>query len=136
MNDEILSILRTARTIAVVGLSPDPARPSYQVASYLRRQGYQVIPVNPLAAEVMGLRTYPDLLSVPTAVDVVDVFRRPQHVPEIVEQAIAIRARAVWLQSGIVHEQAARRARDAGLMVVMDRCIRTEHERLRALGQL
>ena len=136
MNDEILSILRTARTVAVVGLSPDPARPSYQVASYLRRQGYQVIPVNPLAAEVMGLRSYPDLLSVPTAVDVVDVFRRPQHVPEIVEQAIAIRARAVWLQSGIVHEQAARRARDAGLIVVMDRCMRTEHERLRALGQL
>ncbi len=136
MPDEALEILRSARTVAVVGLSPDPSRPSHTVASYLKRQGYRIIPVNPSVSEVLGERSYPDLRSVPEPVDVVDVFRRPEYVPQIVEDAIAIGARALWLQEGVVHEQAAERARQAGLRVVMDRCMLKEHQRLRMAGEL
>src|SRR5690554_2378083 len=100
MPDEALEILRSARTVAVVGLSPDPSRPSHTVASYLKRQGYRIIPVNPTVSEVLGEKSYPDLRSVPEPVDVVDVFRRPEYVPQIVEEAIAIGARALWLQEG------------------------------------
>lgn len=136
MQDDALEILRTARTVAVVGLSPDPSRPSHTVASYLKRQGYRIIPVNPTVPEVLGEKSYPDLRSVPEPVDVVDVFRRPEFVPDIVEDAIAIGAKAVWLQEGVVHPQAAERARQAGLRVVMDRCMLKEHQRYRMAGQL
>jgi predicted CoA-binding protein len=128
--DTIEKILKESKTIAVVGLSTDPARPSHGVARYLQAQGYRIIPVNPLVEEVLGEKCYPDLASVPEAVDVVDIFRRPEHVPAIVEEAIAKGARAVWMQEGIVHEEAAARAREAGLMVVMDRCMLKEYRRL------
>ncbi len=134
-DDETLrQILREARTIAVVGLSADPERPSHQVASYLQRQGYRVIPVNPTIPEVLGEPSYPDLLSVPEPVDVVDVFRPARYVPEIVEQAIAKGARVIWMQLGVIHFEAAQRAREAGLLVVMDRCIKIEHQRLLGSG--
>ncbi|MEW6046380.1 MAG: CoA-binding protein [Bacillota bacterium] len=136
MQDEALEILKTARTVAVVGLSPDPSRPSHNVASYLKRQGYRIIPVNPTVSEVLGEKSYPDLRSVPEPIDVVDVFRRPEHVPQLVEDAIAVGAKAVWLQEGVVHEQAAERARQAGLRVVVDRCMLKEHQRHRMAGQL
>ncbi|WP_352429658.1 CoA-binding protein [Thermoflexus sp.] len=123
-------ILEEARTIAVVGLSPDPERPSHQVAAYLQRHGYRIIPVNPTISEVLGERSYPDLLSVPEPVDVVDIFRPARYVPEIVEQAIAKGARVIWMPLGVVHFEAAQRAHAAGLQVVMDRCMKIEHRRL------
>jgi len=128
--DLIEKILRESRTIAVVGLSPNPSRPSHNVARYLQAQGYRIIPVNPKVKEVLGERSYPDLTSVPEDVDVVDIFRRPEHVPAIVEAAIAKGVKAVWMQEGVVHKGAAARAREAGLMVVMDRCMLKEHRRL------
>jgi predicted CoA-binding protein len=115
------------KTIAVVGLSNDPARPSYGVARYLQRQGYRIIPINPNEREVLGARAYPSLREVPVPVDVVDVFRRPEYVPEVVDDAIAIGAPVLWLQQGVIHPQAAQRAQAAGLAVVMDRCIKVEH---------
>lgn len=117
------------KTIAVVGLSSDPMRPSHGVARYLQRHGYRIIPVNPYEQLVLGERAYPNLREVPVPVDVVDVFRRPEFVPEVVEDAIAVGARALWLQFGVVHDEAARRAQAAGLAVVMDRCIKVEHAR-------
>ncbi len=123
-------ILRKYRTIAVVGLSSRPDRPSYGVARYLQQQGYRIIPVNPREREVLGEKAYPDLCSVPEPVEVVDIFRRPRNVPRVVAEAIAIGAKAVWMQLGIVHEAAARRAREAGLAVVMDRCMAVEHRKL------
>ena len=126
----IEKILKESKTIAVVGLSPKPTRASHNVASYLQAQGYRIIPVNPLVEEVLGEKSYPDLASVPEAVDVVDVFRGSEHVPAIVEAAITKGVRAVWMQEGIVHQDAAARAREAGLMVVMDRCMLKEHRRL------
>ena len=122
--------LRAAKTIAVVGLSGRRYRPSHGVAEYLQRAGYRVIPVNPLETEVLGEKSYPNLSSVPLPVDIVDVFRRSEYVPEIVEEAILIGAKMVWMQEGVVHEAAARRAQGAGLKVVMDRCILKEHRRL------
>lgn len=128
----IEKILKGSKAIAVVGLSPKPDRPSHRVASYLQAQGYRIIPVNPTVEEVLGERSYPDLASVPKEIDVVDIFRRPKHVPAIVEAAIAKGAKAIWMQEGIVHEEAAARARAAGLLVVMDRCMFKEHQRLKA----
>ena len=128
--DTIEKILKESKTIAVVGLSPNPTRPSHSVARYLQAQGYRIIPVNPIVEEVLGGKSYPDLASVPEAVDVVEIFRRPKHVPAIVEAAIANGARAVWMQEGIVHHEAAATAREAGLMVVMDHCMFKEHRRL------
>jgi uncharacterized protein len=122
-------ILQSARTIAVVGLSGKRYRPSYGVAEYLQRSGYRIIPVNPEETEVLGEKSYPDLDSVPGPVDVVDIFRRSEFVPEIVEAAIRKGAKAVWMQEGVVHEEAAGRARQAGLAVVMDRCILKDHRR-------
>jgi predicted CoA-binding protein len=122
--------LRAAKTIAVVGLSGRRYRPSHGVAEYLQRAGYRVIPVNPLETEVLGEKSYPNLSSVPLPVDIVDVFRRSEYVPEIVEEAIRIGAKMVWMQEGVAHERAARRALAAGLKVVMDRCILKEHRRL------
>ena len=123
-------ILRTARTIAVVGLSAKRYRPSYGVAEYLQQSGYRIIPVNPEETEVLGEKSYPDLDSVPDEIDVVDIFRRSEFVPEIVEAAIRKGVKLVWMQEGVFHEQAALRAREAGLMVVMDRCILKDHRRL------
>lgn len=126
----ISEILHSARIIAVVGLSNKRFRPSYGVSEYLKRVGYRVIPVNPLEDEVLGEKSYPDLDSVPVPVDVVDIFRRSEFVPEIVEAAIRNGAKAIWMQEGVIHEQAARRAEAAGLTVVMDHCILKEHRRL------
>ncbi len=128
--DAIEKIVKESKTIAVVGLSPDPTRPSHNVARYLQAQGYRIIPVNPSVEEVLGEKSYPDLASVPEDVDVVDIFRRAEHVPAIVETAIVKGVRAVWMQEGIVHEEAAARAREAGLLVVMDHCMLKEHRRL------
>jgi uncharacterized protein len=126
----IPELLKTSRTIAVVGLSSRRFRPSYGVAEYMQRNGYRIIPVNPFAQDVLGEKCYPDLDSIPVRVDIVDIFRRAEFVPEIVEAAIRIGARAVWMQEGVVHEEAAERARTAGLEVVMDRCILKDHRRL------
>ena len=121
-------ILRSARTIAVVGLSTNPRRPSYGVARYLQRAGYRIIPVNPNVSEVLGERAYATLSELPGPVDVVEVFRRSEFAGAIVDEAIAIGAGAVWLQDGVVDEAAAERARAAGLDVVMDDCMMRRHE--------
>jgi predicted CoA-binding protein len=126
----VAEILQQSRTIAVVGLSSKRFRASYGVTEYMQRAGYRIIPVNPEESEVLGEKSYPDLDSVPEAIDVVDIFRRSEFVPEIVEAAIRKGAKAVWMQEGVIHEDAARRAADAGLDVVMDRCILKEHRRL------
>ena len=120
----------TGRTIAVVGLSHKRYRPSYGVSEYMQRAGYRIIPVNPFETEVLGEKSYPDLDAVPDAVDIVNIFRRTEFVPEIVEAAIRKGAKAVWMQEGVSHEEAARRAQAAGLAVVMDRCILKDHRRL------
>ncbi|MCH8863983.1 MAG: CoA-binding protein [Chloroflexi bacterium] len=125
-------ILKKYRRVAVVGASVNPERPSYRVASYLIEHGYDVIPVNPGVREILGRVVYPDLSAIPGGVEVVDIFRRPEDVPPIVEEAIKIGARVVWMQEGIVNEAAASRAREAGLTVVMDRCMKKEHVRLTA----
>jgi predicted CoA-binding protein len=123
-------ILRSAHIIAVVGLSGKRLRPSFGVAQYLQRAGYRIIPVNPEETEVLGEKAYPDLDAVPEPIDIVDIFRRSEYVPAIVEAAVRIGARAVWMQEGVVHEDAARRAEAAGLAVAMDRCILKEHRRM------
>lgn len=127
---QIETLLKTAETIAVVGLSPKPDRASNMVARYLIAAGYQVNGVNPGQHEILGRPCYPDLASIPHPVDIVDIFRRVEKVAPIVEQAVLIGARAVWLQLGIVHLQAAQRARENRLIVVMDRCIKVEHARV------
>jgi len=124
-------ILESARTIAVVGLSPDPRRPSHGVARYLQRAGYRIIPVNPNIDEVLGERAYSSLREVPERVDVVDVFRRSEFVGPIVDDAIAMRAHALWLQDGVIDKPAADRARAAGLDVVMDDCMMRRHAQRR-----
>jgi predicted CoA-binding protein len=124
-------ILNFSRVVAVVGLSSKPDRPSYRVASYLKEQGYKIIPVNPGEKEISGELCYPDLASIPEPVDVVDIFRRSEDVPPIVEEAIRIGAKAVWMQEGVINEEAAARAREAGLGVVMDKCMRKEHLKLK-----
>ena len=117
-----LQILKRWRVIAVVGLSPDPARPSHSVASLLKRRGYTIVPVNPRISEVLGEKAHPDLRSIPFPVEIVDIFRRSELVGPIVDDAIAIGAKAVWMQLGVIDEAAANRAREAGLEVAMDRC--------------
>jgi len=129
---EIEGILKEGHTVAVVGLSPKPDRPSYAVAQYLQSQGYRIVPINPNAQEILGEKAYPALLSVPEKVDIVDIFRRPDEVPPVVDEAIGIGAKVVWMQEGIVHDGAARRAREAGLKVVMNRCMKKEHQRLQS----
>jgi hypothetical protein len=125
----IAELLRDSRVIAVVGLSNRRFRPSYGVSQYMQSVGYHIIPVNPNATEVLGEKAYARLEDVPERVDIVNVFRRPEYVPDIVESAIRVGAKAIWLQEDVVHEGAAQRARDAGLTVVMDRCILKEHRR-------
>ena len=124
-----LRILRTYRTIAIVGLSANPFRPSHFAAIYMLAEGYNIIPVNPREREVLGRRSYPSLGDIPEPVGIVDIFREPSAVPAIVEEAIAIGAKVVWMQLGVIHEAAARRARAAGLDVVMDACVKIEHAR-------
>lgn len=126
---EISEILRRFRRLAIVGISDKEDRPSYRVAAYLQEAGFQLFPVNPLLDEVLGERAYPDLLSLPAAIEIVDVFRRPEAMPEIAAQAIRIGARVLWLQEGIVHNEAAARAKEAGLAVVQNRCLLKEHLR-------
>ncbi len=123
-------ILNEYHAVAVVGVSPNPKRPSCRVASYLTRHGYRVIPVNPNTQQILGKTSYPDLSSIPEKVEVVDIFRRSEEVPPIVDEAIKIGAKAVWMQEGVINEGAAVKARNAGLLVVMDKCMRKEHRRL------
>jgi hypothetical protein len=125
--DPIADVLRRAKTIAVVGLSDNPLRPSHGVAAYLQAQGYHIVPVNPRITEALGEKAYATLLEVPEKVDIVNIFRRPVFVEEIVDQAIRLKIPAVWMQEEVIHEEAARKARAAGLFVMMDRCILLEH---------
>lgn len=131
--EEIARLLLECRTIAVVGLSSNPARPSYRVARYMQQQGKVVIPVNPRETEVLGERAYPSLSGVPDPIDLVNVFRRSEEAGAVVDEAIRIQAKAVWLQEGVVDEAAALRARQAGLQVVMDRCWLKEY--VRCIGE-
>ena len=124
-------MLKSAKTIAVVGLSGSRMRPSYGVSEYMQRAGYKIIPVNPQESEVLGEKCYARLEDIPEPIDIVDVFRRSEFVPDIVDSAIAVGAKGLWLQEGVVHEGAAEKARQAGLSVIMDRCILKEHARLR-----
>ena len=134
MGNEIEKIICESKTIAVVGISAKVDRPSHRVAAYLQSQGYRIIPVNPGQKEVLGETCYPNLEAVPEKVDVVDIFRRSEDVPPVVEAAIRIGAKAVWMQEGIINEDAAREARRAGLAVVMDRCMLKEHKRVKCDG--
>jgi len=124
-------ILSTAKTIAVVGLSSDPMKPSYEVSEYMQRQGYRIIPVNPKESEVLGEKAYAKLEEIPEPVDLVNVFRRPAQTPDVVRAAIAIGAKSVWLQLGIANEEARAIAERAGLPFVQDRCLLIEHRRTR-----
>ena len=124
------ALLDRVRTIAVVGLSPQPARPSYRVAQAMQHYGYRIVPVRPLVEEVLGEKAYPSLADIPFAVDLVDVFRAAEHVPAIVEQCVALNLPAIWIQEGIVHEAAARTAQAGGMTVVMDRCLLKDYVRL------
>jgi predicted CoA-binding protein len=124
-------ILRNSRTVAVVGLSADPGRPSHLVASYLKEHGYKIIPVNPNEKSVLRLKSYPDLSSVPVKIDVVDIFRRSEDVPPIVQEAIRVGAKAIWMQEGVNNAAAAAAARKAGLKVVQDKCMRKQHLKLK-----
>ncbi|UCC79808.1 MAG: CoA-binding protein [Candidatus Zixiibacteriota bacterium] len=126
----IKKILNGSEVIAVVGLSDKEDRPSYRVASYLKKHGYRIIPVNPGVSEILGEKSYPDLESVPHDIDVVDIFRNSNSVPPIAKSAIARGARAIWLQEGVVSEEAARLAEEAGIDFVMDRCMLKEHSKL------
>lgn len=127
---QIKDLLQQTHTIAVVGLSSSRFRASYGVSQYMQSAGYRIIPVNPNEREVLGEKSYARLEDIPEKIDLVDVFRRPEFVPEIVDAAIRVGVRAIWMQEGVVNETAAQRARDAGLFVVMDSCILKEHRRL------
>ena len=125
--DRITELLQQAKTIAVVGLSDSPMRISHDVSAYMQRQGYRIIPVNPNIASSLGEKSYPTLSDVPEKIDLVNVFRRSVFVPEIVDEVIRLKLPALWLQEGVIHEEAAEKARQAGIFVVMDRCILKEH---------
>ena len=129
-DDALRILLERVKTIAVVGLSPQPARPSYRVAQAMQRYGYRIVPVRPLVDEVLGEKAYASLADIPFAVDLVDVFRAAEHVPAIVEQCVALNLPAIWIQEGIVHEAAARTAQAGGMTVVMDRCLLKDYVRL------
>jgi len=126
-NDEIRELLIKSKTIAVIGLSSDPLRPSYGLSQYMQHKGYRIIPVNPNEKTVLGEKSCASLAEVPERIDLVDVFRRPEFLPEIVDEAIRLKIPAIWLQEGVVHQAAANKARDAGIFVVMDKCILKEH---------
>ena len=129
--EQIAELLKGARTIAVVGLSDSPMRTSYGVSAYMQAQGYRIIPVNPTIRESLGERAYATLSDVPEKIDIVNVFRRSEFVPEVVDEAIRLKLPAIWMQEGVVHAAAAEKARKAGVFVVMDRCILKEHRRMR-----
>jgi uncharacterized protein len=129
--DPIAQILRSSKTIAVVGLSSNPRRPSHEVASYLQSVGYKIIPVNPNESEVLGQKSYARLEDVPEPIDIVDVFRRPKEVPPVADSAIAVHAKVLWLQQGITHFAGAEKARAAGLTVIEDACLLVEHKKRR-----
>jgi predicted CoA-binding protein len=130
----IADILKNSRTIAVVGLSANPERPSNVVATYLKEKGFKIVPVNPGEKTILGETSYPDLTSVPVKIDVVDIFRQSEAVPPIVKEAIKIGAKAVWMQEGVINKEAASEAEKAGLKVVMDKCMRKEHMKLSGSG--
>ena len=130
-DDALRALLKIVKTIAVVGLSPQPARPSYRVAQAMQRYGYRIVPVRPLVGEVLGEQAYSSLADIPFAVDLVDVFRAAEHVPAIVEQCLALHLPAIWIQEGIVHDAAAHRAQTGGMTVVMDCCLLKEYVRLK-----
>jgi uncharacterized protein len=125
--DPVTELLRRARVIAVVGLSDNPLRPSYGVSAYMQSHGYRIIPVNPQIESCLGEKAYPSLRAVPEKIDIVNIFRRPQFVEEIVDQAIQLQIPAVWMQEEVIHQNAAEKARAAGMFVVMDLCILKEH---------
>lgn len=126
-SDQVAALLKSAKTIAVVGLSNDPMRASHGVSAYMQSHGYRVIPVNPQIESSLGEKAYASLSEVPEKIDIVNIFRRPEFVEEIVEQAIRLKVPAIWMQEDVVHEKAAAKARTAGIFVVMDRCILKEH---------
>lgn len=128
-NDEIGALLKRARTIAVVGLSDSPLRPSHGVSAYMQTQGYRIIPVNPTIHGALGEKAVSNLSDIEEKIDIVDIFRRSEFVPEVVDEAIKMGVSAIWMQEGVVHEQAAAKAREAGIFVIMDRCILKEHRR-------
>ncbi len=126
-SDPITELLKRSRTIAVVGLSDNPMRPSHGVSAYMQSQGYRIIPVNPQIAECLGEKSYASLLGIPEKIDIVNIFRRPEFVEEVVDQAIGLKVPAIWMQEDVIHERAAEKARKAGILVVMDLCILKEH---------
>jgi uncharacterized protein len=126
--DPIRDLLQRSKTIAVVGLSDSPMRPSYGVSAYMQSHGYNIIPVNPLINESLGEKAYPSLREVPGKIDIVNIFRRPEYVEEIVDQAIELKVPAVWMQEGVIHQKAAEKAEKAGIFVLMDLCILKEHK--------
>ena len=130
LEDEIEKILKENKTIAIVGLSDKPDRDSYRVAAYLKDNGYRVIPVNPSKTEILGEKSYPDLDSIPQEVDIVDIFRKVDAIPGIVDEAIRIRAKVVWMQLGLAHNASARKAIAAGLAAVQSKCLKIEHQKL------
>jgi predicted CoA-binding protein len=129
-DQDLIKLLQESKTIAVVGLSSNPARASFGVSRFLQRQGYRIIPVNPAETEVLGERAYPSVHEIPVEVDIVDIFRRSEAVPEVVEDALLKKPRLIWMQEGVVHQEAARKAEAAGIPVVMDRCMLKELARL------
>jgi predicted CoA-binding protein len=126
-HDRIFDLLRKSKTIAVVGLSDSPLRASHGVSAYMQSQGYRIVPVNPTVENVLGEDSYSSLLDVKEKIDIVNIFRRSEFVPGVVDQAIQLKVPAIWMQEGVVHEAAAEKARQAGIMVIMDRCILKEH---------
>lgn len=130
VNENIPQILKSFKKIAVIGISNKPDRPSHYVSYFMKEHGYQIYPVNPGLDEVLGEKCYPSLSAIPDEVEIVDIFRRAEFVDEIVEKAIEVNAKVIWMQQGIVNENAAQKAIEAGLQVVMDRCIKTEYARL------
>lgn len=130
--EEIKAILQDYKVVAVVGLSPKPERPSFRVAHYLKEHGYRIVPVNPGQKEIMGEKCYPNLKEIPFPIEVVDIFRNVEAIPAIVDEAITIGAKVVWMQQGLVEPASAQKAREAGLQVVMDRCMKVDHAQLLA----
>lgn len=130
--EEIKAILQDYKVVAVVGLSPKPERPSFRVAHYLKEHGYRIVPVNPGQKEILGEKCYPNLREIPFPIEVVDIFRNVEAIPSIVDEAITIGAKVVWMQQGLVEPASAQKAREAGLQVVMDRCMKVDHAQLLA----
>jgi uncharacterized protein len=126
-DDPITRLFKSSKVIAVVGLSNDPLRPSHGVSAYMQGQGYRIIPVNPQIESALGEKSYPSLLEVPEKIDIVNIFRRPEFIEELVDQAVQLKVPAIWMQEEVIHEKAAKKAQRAGIFVVMDRCILKEH---------